>query len=67
MKYLDEIDSNHMFTTTNHPQINTQDHDYGEDKSNFYMTQPLSPLDGKIPSDMMASYYAQNSLPSSKG
>lgn len=29
--------------------------DYAE-VSNFYMTQPLSPLDGKLSTDMMATY-----------
>ena len=30
--------------------------------SNFYMTQPLSPVEGKISNEMMSSYCLQNNI-----
>ena len=39
--------------------IDNVKHHNNADMSNFYLTQPLSPLDGKLSTDMMVTYCAK--------
>ena len=65
-KYLEDLESMgisaHMFKTNPH-HAQSQ---YGEDRSHFYLTQPLSPMDAKLSSEMMHTYHAQNNISGSK-